>query len=121
VVETAAAFSVGGGSLLSAAGMVWAGRSPSIEEAFSELTRGDPNRGLPSTLPVRMGAVLNVDGTPTSFDAFVDVTEWVAQAQIGSNVVTITSDGFDRTEVVLAQIIDIEPYILGTRRFYRRD
>lgn len=119
-VETASEFSIGGGRLLSTAGMVWAGRSPSIEEAFEELTRDDPHRDVPDPLPVRTELVFSVDGVPASFDAFVDGDGWVARAEVGSSFVTVEGSSFDPAGVALVEITDIEPYVLGTRRFYER-
>ena len=115
-VETASEFSIGGGRLPSTAGMVWEGRSPSIEEAFRELTRDHARWDLPDVFPVRTELVFSVDGVPTSFDAFVDKDEWVARAEVGPNFLTVTGDSFDPAEVALAQITDIEPYVLGSRR-----
>jgi hypothetical protein len=119
-VETASEFSIGGGALLSAAGMVWAGRSPNIEEAFRELTRDDADSDLPDVFPVRSELVVSVDAVPTSFDAFVDDDEWVARAEIGPLFLIVTGKSFDPDEVSLVQITDIEPYVLGTRQFYKR-
>ena len=116
-VETASEFSIGGGGLLNAAGMVWEGRSPSIEEAFEELTQDDPRRELPAALPVRTQLVISVDAVPASFDAFVDADGWVARTEVGSNFVTVEGSSFDPAGVALVEIVDIEPYVLGTRRF----
>ena len=119
-VETASGFSIGGGGLLNSAGMVWEGISPSIEEAFQELTRDDPHWDLPDSFPVRSELVFTVDAVPTSFDAFVDNDEWVARAEVGPLYVTVTGNFFYTAEVALVRIIDIEPYVLGTRQFYER-
>jgi hypothetical protein len=64
--------------------------------------------------------VFTVDAVPTSFDAFVDNDEWVARAEVGPFFVTVTGNSFDTAEVTLVRIIDIEPYVLGTRHFYER-
>lgn len=101
--------------------MVWEGMSPSIEEAFQELTRDDPHWDLPGSFPVRTELVFTVEAVPTSFDAFVDSDEWVARAEVGPLFVTVTGNSFDTAEVELVRIIDIEPYVLGTRQFYERD
>jgi len=118
VVETASEFSIGGGELLNAAGMVWEGRSSSIEEAFEELTRDDPRWDLPDVFPVRTELVFNVDAVPASFDAFVDGGRWVARAEVGSTFVTVESSSFDPDDVALVEIADLGPYVLGTRRSY---
>ena len=119
-VETASEFSIGGGGLLNAAGMVWEGRSTSIEEALEELTRDDPHWDLPDAFPVRTELAISVDAVPASFDAFVDGDGWVARARVGSTFVTAEGSFFDPAGVALVEIADIEPYVLGTRRFYER-
>jgi len=119
-VETASEFSIGGGGLLNAAGMVWEHRSPSIEEAFEELTRDDPHGDLPGAFPVRTELLINIDAVPVSFDAFVDGGRWVARAEVGSNFVTVEGFSFDPDDVALVEIADVGPYVLGTRRFYER-
>ena len=117
-VETGSEFSIGGGVLLSVAGMVWEGRSSTIGEAFAESMRNDPNWDLPPVLPARTELVFNVDAVPTSFDAFVDSAEWVARAEVGTNFVTVEGSSFDPADVALVRIANIEPYVIGTRQSY---
>jgi hypothetical protein len=60
-VETGAEFSIGGGRLLSIAGLVWEGRSPNVDEAIAEL--GRHGRDLqPVSTPEPIGFVFDVDG-----------------------------------------------------------
>jgi hypothetical protein len=70
--------------------------------------------------PVRTQLAFSVDAVRSPFDAFVDNDEWVARAEVGPNFLTVTGNSFDPAEVVLVQITDIEPYVLGTRQFHER-
>ncbi len=120
IVETGSEFSIGGGDLLSVAGLLWEGRAASIEEAVAQdsLQFGDTQE---SVLPEHADFVFDVDGVMTEFDGYTNGEEWVARAKIGSLYVTLTAQPFDAAEVVLASVADIEPYVLGTRRFDQRD
>jgi hypothetical protein len=122
IVETSSPQSVGGGWLANAAGMDWSGYSANIEEAVAEVhQQGDPiasDESLP--VPVHTRLRLDVDGVATLFDAFVHADEWVARAQIGDCWLTVEGRPFDPADVKLVRIHDIEPYVVGTRRFNER-
>ncbi len=78
-VESGSEFSIGGGGLLSVAGMVWEGRSANVEEAVAKLARGDPNPDPPFARAARTELMFNLDAVRTSFDALVNGDDWVAR------------------------------------------
>src|SRR3954447_17627190 len=79
VVETGSEFSIGGGSLLSVAGLLWEGRFANVEEAVAEVGHRQGTQG--SAMPERVGFVFDVDGVGTPFEGYADGEEWVARAK----------------------------------------
>ena len=120
VVETGSEFSVGGGDLLSVAGLLWEGRAASIEEAVAQVSL-DFGETQELAMPEQVVFVFDVAGVETAFGGYTVGEEWVARAKIGSIYVTLTGQPFDPADVVLERVADIEPYILGTRSFDQRD
>jgi hypothetical protein len=109
----------GGDLLMHLAQMTWSGRFSTVEEATADLVRRyPPDRHLDLPSPRRTDLVISVDGVQTSFDTFVDGPEWVSRAHLGPNLLTLVGHPFDPAEVALVRITDLQPYILGTRRFY---
>jgi hypothetical protein len=120
-VETSTRVSGGGDMLMVVAEMMWFGRFSTVEEAHAELVRRHPHyRDLDLPSPHRAEPVIAVDGVPTSFDTFVESPEWVSRAQVGPNFLTLVGDPFDPADVAIVQITDVQPYIIGTRRFYAK-
>ncbi|HTG47924.1 MAG TPA: hypothetical protein VK646_09740 [Actinomycetota bacterium] len=121
VVESSPEPSVGGGWFQIVARMAWDGSIAHDADAALTYLRETNDPILPEgAIPSIEHATwtFDVDGLATTFDAYRAGEEWSARARIGELWVTVDGWSFDTREVALARILDLDPYIDGTRRRY---
>lgn len=119
VVETALPGEAhGGGRLRVLAEEVWSGRAKTAVQALDHLRARSP-RSLRSggTPPSRTKEVVVVERVPFEFDVFSHPDHWVAASLVGGYSVTLEAERFPIQGLELERVTDLEPYILGTRRF----
>ncbi len=122
-VESSPRPSVGGDWFQIMAGMAWDGSI--VDDAETALTymRETNDPILPDhDIPIIEHAtwVIDVDGVATPFDAYRAAEEWSARARIGELWLTLDGWSFDPNEVALVRVLDLGPYVDGTRQWYTR-
>lgn len=109
----------GGGPLRILAEELWGGRAKTVPEAVAILRarwRGLRDVDL-SPLPSRTEAPVRVAGSSVRFDVLSQPGHWVARTAIGGCQLTIEGHGFPLGGLELVEVTDLQPYILGSRRF----
>ena len=114
VVETASEPSIGGDALETVAGMIRSGHAPDVRGAIEDLD-GRAWRGAIDPAGVRRDQrEFIVDGDATTFDLLAYGKEWVAWAEVGRILVTVTGNPFDPNDVELVRVTDLAPYVQGS-------
>jgi hypothetical protein len=75
-----------------------------------------PPRDL-TPLPTRGNVDIWIEDRPVSFDVLFGNGVWAGRAAVGSHVVTVRGREFDLEALSLVRIVDLDPYVLGTRWF----
>jgi hypothetical protein len=114
VVETASELSTGGDALEAVAGMIRSGHAPDVRGAIEDLD-GRGWRGAIDPAGVRRDQrEFVVDGDATTFDLLAYENEWVAWAEVGRVLVTVTGNPFDPNGAELVRVTDLAPYVQGS-------
>jgi hypothetical protein len=121
VVQTATpGWRAADGVLLHFADFLWHGDATTPAQAMvllrEEAMTTEEHHDL-TPLPVRGIADISIEDRLIPFDVFFGNGVWVGRANVGSNVVTVRGREWDFKGLSLVLILDIEPYIDGTRRF----
>jgi hypothetical protein len=119
VVETTVrGRSAGGRALRTFAEFLWTNEATPSEamEMLRERTTIREHDDL-SPLPLRGHANVSIDERPVSLDVVFGTGVWVGRASVGSNDVTVEGRDFELEGLQLVQVRDLDPYIVGTRRF----
>jgi hypothetical protein len=107
VAETARLdFAPGGGPLRVVAEGLWGGNGSWNGEDESRLQ------------PSQARVTINVNGKPTALDVVSTDDRWVGRTELDGYRVTVEGHDFPLTDLDLVAIIDLGPYLEGTRRFY---
>ncbi len=111
----------GGGDLRLVAEALWRGRASTVGDAVDTLTRdwGDPPGEL-FPLPVRAHVVVPIQSQAISFDVLTQSNRWVGWAEANGCWITLEGRRFDLEGLALVQVVDLDPYILGSRSFEER-
>lgn len=108
----------GGGRLRVLAEEVWSGSAQTLVQAFDHLrARWPRSLEFDPTPPSRTKELVVVDRAPVEFDIFCHPDHWVAASLVGGYRVTLEAQRFPIEGLDLVRVTDLEPYILGTRRF----
>jgi hypothetical protein len=108
----------GGGRLRVLAEEVWSGRAQTVAQALDHLrARWPMDLDFDATPPDRRTDLVVVDMVPVEFDIFSHPNHWVAGGLVGGYRVTLEAQHFPIEGLELIRVTNLEPYILGTRRF----
>jgi len=108
----------GGGRLRVLAEEVWSGRAWTIVQALDHLRAPWPiGLEFDATPPSRTTELVVVDQVPVEFDVFSHPDHWVAASLVGGYRVTLEAERFPIQGLQLVRVTDLEPYMVGTRRF----
>jgi hypothetical protein len=108
------------GPLEQFASHLWSGDASTPEAAMTLYPEESMEQEPPSDLtplPIRGKASIAIDGARVRFDVVFGNGVWAGRATVGSNDVLVRGRDWDIEGVALVRIVDLDPYIAGTRRF----
>jgi hypothetical protein len=112
------------GALEMFANFLWYGDAPTPQKAMAlyeeqygqhSIESGPPRDLTP--LPIRGSAEIRIDGRSILFDVVLGDGVWAGRTDVDAHVVTVCGREWDLEGLSVVRIVDIDPYIDGTRRF----
>ncbi len=99
---------------------LWRGDASTPEAAMTLYREESMEQEPPSDLTplsIRGEASISIDDYRVRFDVVFGKGVWAGRATVGSNEVIVRGRDWDIEGVALVRIVDLDPYIAGTRQF----